>query len=499
MTGSDITRRRSELSSKVYSLSSGTLMLNMRFFAKALTRLPGRQYQGTYQCDGRSIRYDPAHLLDRYSQNEKLPVHDQLHMLLHSVFRHWHTGAGIDTLRWDAACDIAAEAVLMRIAGDLCPTEDVREKSRIIGELSVYVSPMTAEKLYAWFAHEEVSGEQLTEYCRIFAVDDHSCWYPEPPKHPEDIEPPHISPKITESDRQRPGKPDRDPSGEGSEQGDTPGEQPQDTPAEASEQGSGAFSEWLDAQRRSQQEQLDEMWRELAREIRSDLEDFGKTPGKDSQYLVQLLEKLDRERCDYGAFLRRFAVSGEVMRADLDSFEPGFYCYGMELYGNVALIEPPEYKETRLVRDFVIAIDTSGSVSGRLVQSFMKKTYNILKSTESFFTKVNIFILQCDTEVREAVLINSESELEKYILKAELKGLGGTDFRPVFEYIDGLRGEGMLTGLKGLIYFTDGEGTFPEKKPPYEAAFAFIGDTDAKLPPWAVKLVLEEEDITDER
>ena len=39
---------------------------------------------------------------------------------------------------------------------------------------------------------------------------------------------------------------------------------------------------------------------------------------------------------------------------------------------------------SRGIREFVIAIDTSGSVAGETVQRFVQKTYTILKSTESF-------------------------------------------------------------------------------------------------------------------
>ena len=111
MTAEEIMKHKSALSAKVMSLSVSTLMLNMRYMSKAMGRLPQRQYQGTYSCDGRSVSYDPSHLLARYKQSEKLPVHDLLHMLLHCVFRHWHFGGQMDRLRWDAACDIAVEAV----------------------------------------------------------------------------------------------------------------------------------------------------------------------------------------------------------------------------------------------------------------------------------------------------------------------------------------------------------------------------------------------------
>ena len=65
------------------------------------------------------------------------------------------------------------------------------------------------------------------------------------------------------------------------------------------------------------------------------------------------------------------------------------------------LIESLEYKEVRRVREFIIAIDTSGSVKGETVQKFITKTCNILTQTESFFTKVNIHIIQCDCGIKE--------------------------------------------------------------------------------------------------
>lgn len=501
VSNEELRKKQLDLSAKVSSLASGTLMLNMRYMAKAVSRLRQLPYEGSYRCDGRTVCYDPSHLLARYKQSERLPVHDYLHMLLHCVFRHWHTGGGIDRARWDAACDIVTEAAIMRVAADFCDIDAAAEKSAVISELSLTVKPFTAEKLYAYFTANELSKERAEEYRRIFSVDDHAVWYPEPPKTSDDEEPPHIFPEITDSEDER----QENDGGESSDGSGADGEQQSadDGQADMGEDNGAerdtSLEQYLENEYLRQQRQLDESWRELAREIRSELESFGSDAGKDTQHLVQMLEHIDRERYDYADFLRRFAVTGEVMRADLDAFEPGFYSYGLSLYGNVALIEPPEYKETRLVRDFVIAVDTSGSVRGDLVQSFMRKTYSILKSTESFFAKVNVFIIQCDTEVREAVRLNSLSELERYIANAEIKGLGGTDFRPVFELVDELRKSGRLSRLKGMVYFTDGQGIFPEKRPPYDTAFAFIGKPPEDIPPWAIKIVLEQEDISDDR
>ena len=145
----------------------------------------------------------------------------------------------------------------------------------------------------------------------------------------------------------------------------------------------------------------------------------------------------------------------------------------------------------------MIAVDTSASTSGELVQRFLQKTYNILKSSESFFTRVNIHIIQCDAAIQEHVKISSEEELDSYIGSMSIKGLGGTDFRPVFALVDRLAEEGELTDLKGLIYFTDGRGIFPARKPDYETAFVFLDNeyNHPEVPPWAIRIVLQDEDI----
>ena len=57
--------------------------------------------------------------------------------------------------------------------------------------------------------------------------------------------------------------------------------------------------------------------------------------------------------------------------------------------------------------------------------------------------------------------------------------------------------EGEFRNLKGVLYFTDGYGEFPAKKPPFETAFIFVKEDyiDIKVPPWAMKVILEPDDI----
>ena len=46
-------------------------------------------------------------------------------------------------------------------------------------------------------------------------------------------------------------------------------------------------------------------------------------------------------------------------------------------------------------------------------------------------------------------------------------------FYSCFSYVKKLQEKGELTHLKGLLYFTDGDGIYPSAPPPYETAFVF--------------------------
>ena len=243
--------------------------------------------------------------------------------------------------------------------------------------------------------------------------------------------------------------------------------------------------------------QPEQQWEELSRHVQADLETFSRGRGEDLGSLLQNLTAVNRETYDYAAFLRKFAARSEVMKIDDDEFDYIFYTYGLKLYEKMPLVEPLEYKEIKKIREFVIAIDTSGSVSGPLVQAFVQKTYNILKSAESFASRVNIHIIQCDQTIQEDAVISSQAEFDQYLETMTLKGFGGTDFRPVFAYVEELRKAHAFRNLKGLIYFTDGLGTYPERKPDYDTAFVFLDDDyrDLNVPPWAIKLILSSDDV----
>jgi len=237
-------------------------------------------------------------------------------------------------------------------------------------------------------------------------------------------------------------------------------------------------------------------WKKVSERIKADLKSFSKD--KSSEGIEENIKEALRERYDYEGFLKKFMSMGEVVTVNDDEFDYVYYTYGLKLYDNMPLVEPLEYKDANRIKDFVIAIDTSASCRGEVVEAFLRKTYNIMHSAESFFAKINVHIIQCDSEIQSDNKISCLEDFDDFMASGKLKGFGSTDFRPVFEYVEKLCKQNEFDDLKGLIYFTDGYGTFPEKMPKYETAFVFVKDyTDdnIKVPPWAIKLVLDEEEI----
>ena len=218
------------------------------------------------------------------------------------------------------------------------------------------------------------------------------------------------------------------------------------------------------------------------------------------------LERLEQEfyvddhkywEYNYKAFLKKFAVLREEVGVDADSFDYSFYSYGLRLYGNMPLIEPQETKEVKKISEFAVVIDTSMSCSGSLVRKFLEETYSVLSEEDSFFKKVNIHIIQCDEKVHSDTCITNAGELAEYMEQLTLYGEGGTDFRPAFAYVDELVENGSFEDLRGILYFTDGYGIYPRKMPDYKTAFVFMQEDyrDTDVPPWAIKLTLDREDL----
>jgi predicted metal-dependent peptidase len=240
-------------------------------------------------------------------------------------------------------------------------------------------------------------------------------------------------------------------------------------------------------------------WQKISERIKANLKSFSKDKTRGEALKENLTEAM-REKYDYSGFLRRFMTMGEQIKVNDDEFDYIYYTYGLREYGNMPLVEPLEYADDKKIKEFVIAIDTSASCRGRTVQSFLQKTYSIMKGSENFFRKINVHIIQCDSDVQSDTKITNQEEFDRFMKNGKFVGFGSTDFRPVFTYIDELIAKREFENLKGLIYFTDGYGTYPEKIPDYDVAFVFLSDDlfAPQIPPWAIKLVLQSEDVEQE-
>ncbi len=262
------------------------------------------------------------------------------------------------------------------------------------------------------------------------------------------------------------------------------------------------FRDSHDLWKQKRQQELtvtEEMWKKISRRVQADLKSFSKGQ-TEAESLMQNLSEAVRDRCDYTKLLRRFTVMGEDLSVNEEEFDYIYYTYGLSHYGNLPLIEPLEYRDVKKIKEFVIALDTSASCKGPLLRRFLRRTYSILKSTEHFFQKINVHILQCDSQVRMDTRIGCQEDLEDFLRREKLQGFGSTDFRPVFSYVERLQESGEFENLKGLLYFTDGYGVYPERMPDYDVLFLFPEEDDKRprVPSWAIGAVLEEEELEEE-
>lgn len=457
---------------EIINLSRNKLLVNLRFMDMAISSptIDSRaDLTLSAATDGRVYIYNPEHILTAYRVEETLPTRSFLHSILHCVFKHMFISPSVDTQYWDLACDIAAECVINDMNLPYLDTMKAKQQDAFLKQFAEELKLPSAEKVYRFLMDKNLPGDKLNALTALFKADDHQLWY--------------LS--------------DEEKAGMGLCGDD--GVSSRGTNAAIGMYGyGGASSSSSDGDLISlTQFELAGFWTAVGERMSIDLISFSKQRGTEAGLLKQTLGEVNRERYNYKEFLKKFAVRGEIMKINPDEFDYNFYTYGLTLYGNLPLIEPLEYKEVKRIRDFVIVIDTSGSVAGDLVQTFVKKTYNILKTTESFFTKINLHIIQCDAAIQEDKKITSQSEFDDYLKNMELYGFGGTDFRPAFSYVNSLLECGEFDNLKGLIYFTDGFGVFPAKKPDYDAAFVFISESNEipEIPPWAIKLVLRKDEI----
>jgi len=190
---------------------------------------------------------------------------------------------------------------------------------------------------------------------------------------------------------------------------------------------------------------------------------------------------------------RRGHVPGELAR----SFEPGrgVVPWVRELRAfvqtAVTLTELDPWRPDRrwLMRDLyrpgrggdhmgcvVVALDTSGSIP----QEMLAMAGAELMALRRVVDEVHVVV--ADARVQECI---APERVEAWLRRGRMRGGGGTDHRPVFEWI-------ARRGLHpdALIGFTDLETRFPDFRPPYPVLW--LAPTGAPRPPFGRVVVMSE-------
>ncbi|MDF2534118.1 MAG: hypothetical protein K0R18_275 [Bacillales bacterium] len=127
----------------------------------------------------------------------------------------------------------------------------------------------------------------------------------------------------------------------------------------------------------------------------------------------------------------------------------------------------PDFTETTdVIKELVFAIDTSGSIGDREIRTFISECVGCMNQ---FGGKVRGWLIYCDADVA-AVYELEDAE------HSRPAGGGGTDFRPVFDWV-----EENTEDCAGVVYLTDGYGTFPAKPPHYPVLWVLTTDYEV---PW---------------
>lgn len=420
--------------------------------------------------DAKSFYYNPNYILLRFKENTTSVNRVLLHSILHCMLLHPFNIDFKDTRLWNLSSDICVENIIN--SWNLNATKSQKEvaQSVVINEISKSVKNLSAENIYYYLKGEELPEDTIKYYSDLFSDDVHKIWYKNKNfaffEFDDDEETVEARSIYKKADSRK---------GLSNDSND---------------------KIMYDAISGSANEEK-EVWRKITPTVESDIEAL-KNRGLMSGVETAVLKGVSRDKYDYSKFLKKLISIDETIEINDDEFDYIFYTYGLNTYKNMPIIEPLEYAENAKVKKLFIAIDTSGSVKGDVVQKFIEKTYNILKSTDFFGNETEVHIIQSDSEIKEVKILKNSKEIEEYIKNISLKGFGGTDFRPVFQYVDEIFTSSQKNEVNGLIYFTDGDGIYPKQMPKYKSVF-IINDScfdKSKMPLWATALFIDSDDLT---
>jgi predicted metal-dependent peptidase len=182
---------------------------------------------------------------------------------------------------------------------------------------------------------------------------------------------------------------------------------------------------------------------------------FGRLPAG----VERLVDEVINPRVDWRAILRRFMDT--AAKSDYSWVPPN----RRHVYAGLYL---PSCRNSEL-GPVVVAVDTSGSIGDEMLGRVAAELSAIFQDA-----RAEVHVLYCDAKIQAVEYFPAAD----FPSKLNAKGGGGTDFRPVFDWIEG---SGVIPSC--IIYFSDLEGEFPDADPGFPVLWVVDGKAQ-RVPPF---------------
>jgi predicted metal-dependent peptidase len=414
------------------------LILDKPFLGALVLRLPLKAANSgwckTTATDARHFYYNPEYIEQLTPrQTQFMLAHEALHCALIHFARRGHRIKH----RWDLACDFAINPLL--IEDGLTPPPDSLWMDQFKG--------MTAEEIYPLIEeHEEMEtlDRHLYDQEGESGEQDGSGGSLPPPKQHSEQKREQQGDKQQQLDENRQGGKDAGKQQAGGSVDDPyPGESP-DTPPPLTA---------------DEKETLGVQWRQRTAGAAQQAMQAGKFGGA----MARMIEHHLQPQLPWRMVLSRYLSS--LARDDFSYMRPSRR-EGDAIY--------PSLRSAQL--DVVVAVDTSGSIRREEISQFIAEIDAIKGQI-----RARITLLPCDAALAEGAPWIYEP-WEEFKLPEKIQGGGGTDFQPVFEWLDKMDMRPQL-----LLYFTDADGKFPRQPPDYAVIWLIKGKNKT---PWGERVQL---------
>ena len=409
------------------------LILDKPFLGALVLRLPMEEaspgWCKSVATDAKKFYYNRNYINEiSLEQTQFILAHEALHCALSHFSRRQHRIKH----RWDLACDLAINPIL--INDGLKPTPDALYDSQFDG--------MTAEEIYPTI--DDLDDRETED------------------QHVYDNEQQSQQNNDNRGDKGEGGNGDKDEQQQGSgaeQQTDKESGQPDDSPGTQLDEQSGGSASQPPPLTEDEKEALSVQWQQrMAGAAQQAMQ-----AGKMGESLRRLIDHLLQPQLPWRMLLARYMTA--IARDDYSFQRPS------RREGSAIL---PSLRSTQI--DVVIVLDTSGSIGQGEIEEFVSEVDAIKGQM-----RARITLLACDEKIHPDCPWTFEP-WDTFDVPDDLTGGGGTDFRPAFDYVQQLGKEPDL-----LVYFTDAEGTFPEREVHFPVIWLVKGRAEI---PWGQRVQL---------